>query len=530
MPSIVYVQKSCLMTLNNLLYAQSKWSPIVPDRRHSAPSSPLSSMVPAQPTTALQTLLSNLRNQSDGEMTEISSSMNDTELIDELRSRVDGLATSLQPGDARLAQALVSLLSHFNRISIIQSTSLSNKDQEASESPWNPSEQPIPSSDIFDMLRRQLSELQVERQTKGLDATPTPGSPPVLVVESALLWARIDEELETVLSLCRERTEMLPRSDHPPQYDLDDYQYDDDLPEYEYGGRSSMDSSDTKSRPRQSIQTMHGQSATNEKMRLDLEAVTVAIDRLYLVAPQLHNQRVELKSSKLEEMEKARRAPKMVSAKEGKQKERDRDVKDLENMLDLIGKASERKMNDQSVVLEGGMKLRMERARQRDLAKVSDFYLKRVRLCMTDLDFLIQRDAFVDHLAKHSDAGRFHSQDAVLQPPRIKDPNPEMTISEFLRESHKTTDSEALLSLPEFVREPIPDHVIVKVPSIARMKKKSRSRSMSAPSLSWLRPSSRSSNLSSTAESKSTKKSRSRPGSSSAGNEHIPNSKCSLYH
>lgn len=91
-----------------------------------------------------------------------------------------------------------------------------------------------------------------------------------------------------------------------------------------------------------------------------------------------------------------------------------------------------------------------------------------------------------------------------------------MTLPEFLRESmaeclqqQKSADSEALLSLPEFVREPIPDHLTVKPINVTRLKKKSRNRSMSAPSLFWLRPSgSKSSNLSTVI------KSRSRPNSS----------------
>lgn len=130
-----------------------------------------------------------------------------------------------------------------------------------------------------------------------------------------------------------------------------------------------------------------------------------------------------------------------------------------------------------------------------------------------------QRDAFVEQLAKHSGAGRFHSQDAVLHPPRSKDPNTPMTVHEFLRESvpesGKESDSEALLSLPEFVREPIPDNVF----ATNRLKKQnSRNRSMSSPSLNWLRPSSSrglSSGLDTLAESTSPKR-KARPGSSRA--------------
>ncbi len=89
----------------------------------------------------------------------------------------------------------------------------------------------------------------------------------------------------------------------------------------------------------------------------------MAIDRLYLVAPQLHNQRVELKSSKREQMEKART--------QGKGKQKENDVGELENIIKLINKASERSLTDQSVILDGGMKARLEKLRQRDDAKVA---------------------------------------------------------------------------------------------------------------------------------------------------------------
>jgi hypothetical protein len=327
-------------------------------------------MVPESDTSALQTLLSNVRNRdAKDEVIVVDTTLNNTELIDELRSRVDDLASSLTPNDARLARALVSLLSYFNRLSVIQSNAISST-QDTENGPSSLTEQPFPSADVFTVLKRQLSDLQLERKSKGSGVMP--GSPPVLAVETALLWSNIDEELEMVLSLCKERTENIPRlsSEHqPPQYELADYEYDDIPPEYEQGARSSIESSDTKTRF--SLQSTI--SSTNEKMRLDLEAVTMAIDRLYKVAPQLHNQRVELKTSKVEEMEKARRAGTRPSSSklvvsEGIQRESD--MQELESILDLIGKASDRKMIDQSVILDGGMKARLERARKRDIEKV----------------------------------------------------------------------------------------------------------------------------------------------------------------
>jgi hypothetical protein len=74
------------MTLNNLLSGQANWIPIVPERRHSVPSTPQPTTLPQPDTSALQTLLSNVRNRdSEDEMIEIDPSLNNTELIDELR-------------------------------------------------------------------------------------------------------------------------------------------------------------------------------------------------------------------------------------------------------------------------------------------------------------------------------------------------------------------------------------------------------------------------------------------------------------
>jgi hypothetical protein len=104
----------------------------------------------------------------------------------------------------------------------------------------------------------------------------------------------------------------------------------------------------------------------NEKLRMDFDSVTMAIERLYLVAPQLHNQRVELKSSKLAQMERARLegGQSQSSTAKGKQKAHDQDMRDLDHMFELIGKASDRRMTDQSVVMDSRQRTRLEQAKQ----------------------------------------------------------------------------------------------------------------------------------------------------------------------
>lgn len=138
-------------------------------------------------------------------------------------------------------------------------------------------------------------------------------------------------------------------------------------------------------------------------------------------------------------------------------------------------------------------------------------------------------------LVRHSDAGRLHSQDAVLVKNKVKDPEAMLSLPEFIREGvpdgmqlkMQMEDPKALLSLPEFVREPVPTRLEEPSPlppPLSRKKsfKGMRSRSMSAPPLAWLLPSSPRSSSPGTPEGKEGKESKrsrlsrsKRPGSSS---------------
>ncbi|KAG5719216.1 hypothetical protein E4T56_gene13409 [Termitomyces sp. T112] len=470
MPSIVHVQKSCLATLNNLLSVSIGWSPIVPDWSCGYSIASGSQTSGTTLSSALQALVTNLRNRQGTEgMIQIASGQDDVELLTELRMKVKAISSSWLPADALLANSLVSLLSHLQRLSTIKLSSTKSLPETTSSGPTDVAS-PF---DPFSSLRRHLSDLQIER----LSSQPEilgPDAPPVLAVEAALLWNKIDEELDSVMTMCKERAENLLRHQPdtislPPEYDHeDDYQdYKSDiLPEYDEAGvRTSIDS---KSRHSLHPPTM---SARDEKMRLDLEGVTTAIDRLYLVTPQLHNQRVELKSTKLAQLENARKEE-MQTPRAGKQKKDD--IQDFERMLDLLGKASERTLTNQSVVLEGGLPAKLEKARQKEL---------------------VDKQAFVEQLAKHSSAGRLHSQDTVMQS-RTKDPHALLTLPEFIREAVPSSvvraDPRALLTLPEFVKESPPAHLVVNVPEMSSHedRKNSRHRSLSAPPLSWLRSSS----------------------------------------
>lgn len=95
----------------------------------------------------------------------------------------------------------------------------------------------------------------------------------------------------------------------------------------------------------------------------------------------------------------------------------------------------------------------------------------------------------MEQLLHHSDAGRIHSQDAVLQ---IKDPEALLTLPEFIREplpdSERRKDLQGLVSLPDFVREPIPSYMSSQNQNRLgkhNSKHQKRNRSSSEPPLAW---------------------------------------------
>lgn len=354
------VQSTCITALHNLLVVSSRALRSVPDRRHSMPASPIS-----QPIFELHALVNDLRaQQADGAMTERPTAHSENELLAEIRSGVDHLTGDLSPRDAELARTLVSLLVHFSRLCPTSSRTTEPSSPRAAS--WNTV---TGSPDPYSTLRRHVSDFQLERSTSQDGATSR--STPAQAIQRALLWSEIDSELEAVLDLCRSHSLDDPFGDDlPPGYDPADYvgSEHDSLPQYE--PLHDETEADSKGSYKAGV-ALHGTSSrlhdgANEKMKLDLEAVTRAIDHLYSVAPQLHNQRVELNKSKLEEMEKATR--------KGKQRATDGDMdkRELEKMLELISRATERKLSKQAVFIDESLKRKMELiAREKDQEKVS---------------------------------------------------------------------------------------------------------------------------------------------------------------
>ncbi|OAX42316.1 hypothetical protein K503DRAFT_683559 [Rhizopogon vinicolor AM-OR11-026] len=406
----------------------------------------------------------NLRNHDGGE-TSHKVQDDHTVLLEELRDRVDALAPAMNRQDALFAQVIVSLLLDLDQLPATPLPLDSPPQASSSTSPGLIAGQP---AELLSTLKQQLFDLQLERKAKEDSLFP---QSPVQIVQTALLWSKIDRQLETVAALCRDRADSRrsPSLDHlPPHYYHADHDFETP-PDYDAEYRSTFEKSDV-----QPPQSMPSPNIPNEKLRMDFDSVTMAIEHLYLVAPQLHNQRVELKSSKLAQMERARlEGPQAQSpTAKGKQKACDQDMRELDHMLELIGKASDRRMTDQSVVMDSRQVTRLEQAKQQ---------------------YEDQRGKFVDRLVQLSGAGRFHDQDAILHP-KVNELEELVTLPEFIRESRQIQQLMSSGDAPDKGQE---------VPDVSTTKhKKSRSRSISAPQ--WLRP----------AAELSRRLSKSRPGSS----------------
>lgn len=103
---------------------------------------------------------------------------------------------------------------------------------------------------------------------------------------------------------------------------------------------------------------------------------------------------------------------------------------------------------------------------------------------------ITQRQAFVEQLAGHSDSGRLHDQEAVINN-KTKSLEALLTLPEFIREPVPPevvkADPHAVLTLPEFMKEPVPPGVdSPKAITKKRSLKGLRNRSLSAPSLDWI--------------------------------------------
>ncbi|KAN0084280.1 HECT-like Ubiquitin-conjugating enzyme (E2)-binding domain containing protein [Tylopilus felleus] len=500
--SVAAVHHCCVMTLANILSLSSSLDTTSHLDDSEQPHDSGISIDQVLAESPLSCLVHALRARN-GHIYQPDHPLSEAALLSQLRDLVDAIAPSLDSQDATLAQAIVVLLLDFEQLPAslaltsaqLVSRSESFQDNEIGTASFLESPYAIIAS-----LQRQLSSLQPSGASAPSGSRPTPEES----VRTALLWARIDQQLETVVSLCRARASSPPQREltepsvtQPPESRrwYNDYRssFDDALPPdyeceynhsplerppsyvadgnlYAFSGDKPTDDKHLaeqyppeKVSPRVSTSRLLGDTEittehdhTIASHSLDLDRITHAIERLYVVTPQLANQRVELRKEKVMQMERA---------KQGKGKARtlgDAADPELDKILDLLGRASAREIPDQSVVVDP----------------------RRIAREVGAADLEEQRSKYLEHLVSRTSAGRLHSQDAVpslnrsYSSPGVAVQNTDGDHPEVQPEDKSSQDGKRA----SYPSAPTSGSTL-EPPS-----ERSRNRSLSAPHLAWLRP------------------------------------------
>lgn len=533
--SIVAVQQSCMTTLANLLSVttalpSSSVQPRIAREHQSSPVPTMDVVNTWSNTSALGALVQALQvldgivdygNSHTPAKEESQGIVREAALLMQLHDLVDAHVPSMHRHDAHLAQAIIGLLTDLHQLSTSfvstpeLSLSLSSRQSTSRSLPQSPS---IPAVEddphaVLTTLQKQLSSLQSSNSVDTSTSAATPTTTAAHHLHAALLWARIDEQLATVVALCKTRgltssghrtpdnadpfsdaaaisgaasTDLSVDAPSVPSFDEDhmppQYEYEYDVvngelpPAYAadlalaHGHGSLVDQKQmSKYPPEKASGEFSALSPTvshpHQSSSLDLDLVTQAIDRLYAVAPQLHDQRVELRQEKIAQMQKAQHTINKGKARDATSVRE----AELEKMLDLLGRASSREIPDQSVVIDRTRKARIKKK----------------------LDLKEQRYTYIEHIVERAAAGRLHSQDATPSSTPSLTANPGLhrrlgAENEQIRSNHSPRDgggTELLLKGSAATPEAKNTSGNLSVPT----HKESRSRSVSAPHLAFFR-------------------------------------------
>ncbi len=265
----------------------------------------------------------------------------------------------LKEGDRQLARALTELLEVCYELESVRPPTplppIISLPTETEPSPHN-----VDIHTSYAALTQHLSDLQAAAQSRGSTTDLAPPSPEQLhpainVVREKLAWARVESLSHAVKRLVQDRSGRISNGNgtngtelnvdpfasteepanrkgaEPPSYSQDghgDLEADQmSLPCYQEPGSpgsthpllEKKDENYPSPSSREAITPIPG---PREKMMRELDAVTEAIERLYSVAPQLHDQRAEMPS---------------ISSR-GRSKERAK-MKELEEIWDRIERA-----------------------------------------------------------------------------------------------------------------------------------------------------------------------------------------------
>lgn len=221
--------------------------------------------------------------------------------------------------DAELAITLVNLLVCIERLlRICGGSDFSSTEMDRVESGDS---QEVPGENVYSKVEREVLALREWNLNHSRESTLGSGvvsaAMEVELAEREVLWGRLDDLSERIGYLCAKRELEDPFAKEEERKAVEELNekssMDDSLPDYSSeAGHSfhppSYDSDGITTKPptlseksparltevRSSQQSPYS-PIQSEKMQQDLNLVTSAIERLYLVSPQLANQRVELK-------------------------------------------------------------------------------------------------------------------------------------------------------------------------------------------------------------------------------------------
>jgi len=173
-------------------------------------------------------------------------------------------------------------------------------------------------SDAFQALTGRLEDLQNVPRTRNEGTSSGELHPSVYAVREELAWARLESLSGAIVAMIRAKRDLQesqaghvngdsrPQGDVedqglPPRYSLDGQEEMDlqkgGLPDYTNDQQPPAIQQDFKTASTSTLHLDRSDSAPKEKMMLELDGLTSAIDRLHSITPRLNDQRVEMRAS-----------------------------------------------------------------------------------------------------------------------------------------------------------------------------------------------------------------------------------------
>ncbi|KAK4047032.1 hypothetical protein OIO90_006353 [Microbotryomycetes sp. JL221] len=345
---------------------------------------------------------------------------------------------SLSTLDNQLAQTLAQLLTCIDRL--LDSAKLETV------TPAGTCPTSAPSDPRQLTMDEQLQRLQQSTRDAGRRDALVGAARDVRAAERDLLWGRIDDLSEQVRALTWQRqeaanrgtlsedeTEQLPGTSREAQgkksreyepsvssVELPLYSYDESEVAHPPAYQDDIESLRSNDIDNKTVYVQQDPYKTaSEKMRRDLDSVSRAIERLYVVSPQLGNQRVEPDRRQMRERQLAKLGNAIERLSKGRLEDqratpglgddeaearariRLRRIHNdaLDHLVDQIDRAAARTLADQRVELKG---------KQRDV--LNTLTIRNDFQPLSDAREAERREFILEHTGK----GRLASQDAVL--------------------------------------------------------------------------------------------------------------------